>query len=113
MQSMQLFRSVLYFHLVAITLLVPIIMKALAITILCVMAAVDAFAPPALRTPASRLSQLRMAEEDEYDMVVIGAGSGGVRCSRISAGYGKKVAIIEPQLQHGAPNYSAIGGTVS
>jgi len=48
---------------------------------------------------------------DEYDLVVIGAGSGGVRASRISAGYGKKVAVIEPQLQHGAPNYSAIGGT--
>lgn len=88
-------------------------MKTLAITILCAIAAVDAFVPPALRSHTSRLSQqqLRMAE-DEYDMVVIGAGSGGVRCSRISSGYGKKVAIIEPQLQHGAPNYSAIGGTV-
>lgn len=51
-------------------------------------------------------------DEEEYDLVVIGGGSGGVRCSRISAGYGKKVAILEPQLNHGAPNYSAIGGTV-
>eukprot|EP00527_Entomoneis_sp_CCMP2396_P009208 CAMPEP_0198137918 /NCGR_PEP_ID=MMETSP1443-20131203/1350_1 /TAXON_ID=186043 /ORGANISM="Entomoneis sp., Strain CCMP2396" /LENGTH=504 /DNA_ID=CAMNT_0043799499 /DNA_START=255 /DNA_END=1769 /DNA_ORIENTATION=- len=50
-------------------------------------------------------------EEEEYDLVVIGGGSGGVRASRISAGYGKKVAILEPQLQHGAPNYSALGGT--
>ena len=51
-------------------------------------------------------------DDDEYDLVVIGGGSGGVRASRISAGYGKKVAILEPQLNHGAPNYSAIGGTV-
>ena len=52
------------------------------------------------------------ADAEEYDLVVIGGGSGGVRASRISAGYGKKVAILEPQLNHGAPNYSAIGGTV-
>lgn len=31
----------------------------------------------------------------EYDLVTIGAGSGGVRASRVSAGtYGKKVHII-------------------
>ena len=53
------------------------------------------------------------ADDEEYDLVVIGGGSGGVRASRIASGYGKKVAILEPQLQHGAPNYSAIGGTVS
>jgi glutathione reductase (NADPH) len=47
----------------------------------------------------------------DYDLVVIGGGSGGVRASRISSGYGAKVALIEPQLLHGAPNYSAIGGT--
>jgi len=52
-----------------------------------------------------------MSNTDEYDLLVIGAGSGGVRASRIAAGYGAKVAVIEPQLQHGAPNYSAIGGT--
>lgn len=49
--------------------------------------------------------------EDPYDLVVIGAGSGGVRASRISSGYGAKVAIIEGQLNHGPPNYSAVGGT--
>eukprot|EP00980_Cylindrotheca_fusiformis_P019389 scaffold6661_cov109-Cylindrotheca_fusiformis.AAC.9 len=49
--------------------------------------------------------------EDEYDLLVIGGGSGGVRAARISAGYGAKVGVIEPQLKHGAPNYSAIGGT--
>jgi glutathione reductase (NADPH) len=30
-----------------------------------------------------------------YDLLVIGAGSGGVRAARIAAGYGKKVAICE------------------
>src|SRR5487761_2593699 len=30
-----------------------------------------------------------------YDLVVIGAGSGGVRAARMAAGYGAKVAIIE------------------
>ena len=33
--------------------------------------------------------------EFEYDLIVIGAGSGGVRASRIAAGYGAKVAVIE------------------
>merc|ERR1719222_940877 len=51
------------------------------------------------------------SDDEEYDMVVIGGGSGGVRASRIASGYGKKVALIEGQLQHGAPNYSAVGGT--
>jgi len=31
----------------------------------------------------------------QYDLVVIGAGSGGVRAARVAAGYGAKVAIIE------------------
>lgn len=31
----------------------------------------------------------------DYDLIVIGAGSGGVRAARISAGYGAKVAVIE------------------
>ena len=35
-----------------------------------------------------------MAEYD-YDLFVIGGGSGGVRASRMAAGYGKKVAIAE------------------
>jgi len=49
--------------------------------------------------------------EYDYDLVVIGGGSGGVRASRIAAGHGAKVVLLETQLKHGAPNYSAIGGT--
>jgi glutathione reductase (NADPH) len=57
-------------------------------------------------------SSLFMSSEAfDYDLLVIGGGSGGVRASRIASGYGAKVALIEPQLHHGAPNYSAIGGT--
>lgn len=37
-----------------------------------------------------------------YDLIVIGAGSAGVRCARISAGQGAKVAIVEA---------SKLGGT--
>jgi glutathione reductase (NADPH) len=33
--------------------------------------------------------------EHDFDLIVIGAGSGGVRAARIAAGYGAKVAIIE------------------
>ena len=33
--------------------------------------------------------------EFEYDLFVIGAGSGGVRAARIAAGYGAKVAVAE------------------
>ena len=32
----------------------------------------------------------------DYDLFTIGGGSGGVRASRVSAGYGAKVAIAEP-----------------
>ncbi len=38
----------------------------------------------------------------DYDLIVIGAGSGGVRSARIAAGYGKKVIIFES---------SEVGGT--
>lgn len=76
-----------------------------------------AFAPAPARTWLSRTSylraNLRAEADDEYDLVVIGGGSGGVRASRIASGYGKKVALLEPQLEHGPPDYSAIGGTVS
>ncbi|MEO7223819.1 MAG: FAD-dependent oxidoreductase, partial [Devosia sp.] len=31
----------------------------------------------------------------EYDLLVIGAGSGGVRAARMAATYGAKVAVVE------------------
>lgn len=37
----------------------------------------------------------------DFDLFVIGAGSGGVRCARIAAGHGAKVAIAEKQYYGG------------
>merc|ERR1719199_1881722 len=62
----------------------------------------------------SGTSALRAAPGEhgyDYDFLVIGGGSGGVRASRIASGHGAKVALLEGQLKHGAPGYSAIGGT--
>ncbi|WP_097461295.1 glutathione-disulfide reductase [Mangrovitalea sediminis] len=42
-----------------------------------------------------------MSENHEYDLVVIGAGSGGVRLARMSAGYGARVAVIESRYLGG------------
>jgi glutathione reductase (NADPH) len=36
-----------------------------------------------------------MSNENDYDLMVIGAGSGGVRAARIAAGLGAKVAVAE------------------
>ena len=36
-----------------------------------------------------------MSVEYDYDLIVIGAGSGGVRAGRIAAGHGARVAVIE------------------
>jgi len=68
------------------------------------------------RSFSAASSLLRSADGDDteydYDFLVIGGGSGGVRASRIASGHGAKVAILEGRLTHGiAPDYSAIGGT--
>ena len=36
-----------------------------------------------------------MPEKQDYDLVVVGAGSGGVRASRVAAAHGARVAVIE------------------
>ncbi|KAL7468637.1 hypothetical protein ACHAXS_008875, partial [Conticribra weissflogii] len=67
-----------------------------------------------LASVPTRLASSLSAQEGEYDydLVVIGGGSGGVRASRISSSHGAKVALLETRLLHGmAPHYSAIGGT--
>mmetsp|Transcript_2095 Transcript_2095/g.2539 ORF Transcript_2095/g.2539 Transcript_2095/m.2539 type:complete len:523 (+) Transcript_2095:131-1699(+) len=68
---------------------------------------------PSLRRNSLSLSSTAAATDSkyDYDMIVIGGGSGGVRAARISSGHGAKVVLLEGQLKHGAPNYSAIGGT--
>jgi hypothetical protein len=71
--------------------------------------------PAFTRSASSLLAEDKPYTPDpdfDYDMVVIGGGSGGVRASRIASGYGAKVLLLETQNQHGiAPYYSAIGGT--
>lgn len=50
--------------------------------------------------------------EYDYDLFVIGAGSGGVRGSRTAAGYGARVAICElPYNPVSSPTEGGIGGT--
>ena len=42
-----------------------------------------------------------MTEDYDYDLFVIGAGSGGVRAARMAASRGKKVAIDDEQYLGG------------
>ena len=42
-----------------------------------------------------------MSDLFDYDLFVIGAGSGGVRAARMAAGKGKKVAIAEERYLGG------------
>src|ERR1700677_3019012 len=37
----------------------------------------------------------------DFDLFVIGGGSGGVRCARIAAGHGAKVAVAEERFWGG------------
>jgi hypothetical protein len=66
-------------------------------------------------TPADYYSTTRaaaravMADSYQYDLVTIGAGSGGVRASRFSAQYyGAKVAVVE--LPFGFVSSETVGG---
>jgi glutathione reductase (NADPH) len=68
--------------------------------------------PPDTMETSSATATTTDNRKYDYDFVVIGGGSGGVRASRISAGYQAKTLLIETQFQHGVhPFYSAIGGT--
>lgn len=42
-----------------------------------------------------------MSESQDYDLIVIGAGSGGVRLARMSAGLGARVAVVESRYLGG------------
>ncbi|PCM45905.1 glutathione-disulfide reductase [Marinobacter sp. ANT_B65] len=42
-----------------------------------------------------------MSESQDYDLIVIGAGSGGVRLARMSAGRGARVAVVESRYLGG------------
>ncbi|KAI3932801.1 hypothetical protein MKX01_031783 [Papaver californicum] len=57
-------------------------------------------------------SNEQVTQEYDYDLFVIGAGSGGVRASRTSAGYGAKVAICElPFHPISSETIGGVGGT--
>jgi len=91
----------------------------LIINLLFTASATTAFGPTTrtflhqLPRTASTTTTMSSTTESEfdYDFVVIGGGSGGVRASRIASSHGAKTVLLEGQLQHGAPLYSAIGGT--
>ncbi|ORC90437.1 putative trypanothione reductase [Trypanosoma theileri] len=47
-----------------------------------------------------------------FDLIVIGAGSGGLEAGwNAAALYKKRVAVIDVQMVHGPPFYAALGGT--
>lgn len=53
-----------------------------------------------------------MSAAKVYDLVVIGAGSGGLEAGwNAAALYNKEVAVLDLQEVHGPPNYAALGGT--
>ena len=47
-----------------------------------------------------RKAREKMADFD-FDLFVIGAGSGGVRAARMSAGFGARVAVAEDRYMGG------------
>eukprot|EP00249_Psilotum_nudum_P020078 c27553_g1_i1 orf=267-1724(+) len=52
------------------------------------------------------------AEQFDFDLFTIGAGSGGVRASRMSAGFGARVAVCELEFNPVSSEYfGGVGGT--
>src|SRR5262245_57827653 len=51
--------------------------------------------------PAGRRGRKDRMDSYDYDFFVIGAGSGGVRASRMAASYGAKVAVAEERYLGG------------
>ena len=41
--------------------------------------------------------------QDEYDVIVIGSGMGGLACGALSAEYGSSVAVLESHIKPGRP----------
>uniref|UniRef100_A0A7S0WML1 Glutathione-disulfide reductase n=1 Tax=Chlamydomonas leiostraca TaxID=1034604 RepID=A0A7S0WML1_9CHLO len=53
-----------------------------------------------------------MSEAEEFDLVTIGAGSGGVRGSRFASSYGAKVAVCEMPFDYkSSDSTGGVGGT--
>jgi len=64
------------------------------------------------RASRARAACVRAEAEYDYDLFTIGAGSGGVRASRMSAGYGAKVAVCEmPFAAKATDDLGGPGGT--
>ncbi|KAK3238262.1 hypothetical protein CYMTET_51715, partial [Cymbomonas tetramitiformis] len=64
------------------------------------------------RAGMPRTLTVAASEEYDYDLFTIGAGSGGVRCSRMSAGKGAKVAVAElPFSTQASDTTGGVGGT--
>ena len=42
-----------------------------------------------------RVATSSASDQEQFDLIVVGAGSGGMACAKRSASYGAKVAIVE------------------
>ena len=47
------------------------------------------------------IAKEKIVSNFDYDLLVIGAGSGGVRAARMAAGFGARVAIVEDRYMGG------------
>mmetsp|Transcript_9149 Transcript_9149/g.10565 ORF Transcript_9149/g.10565 Transcript_9149/m.10565 type:complete len:546 (+) Transcript_9149:2-1639(+) len=68
----------------------------------------------AFKPSLSRARQFSVSasEEYDYDLFTIGAGSGGVRCSRMSTSHGAKAAVAEmPYSTQASDTTGGVGGT--